>query len=230
MAELRRNFHAELARLEQDTLGALDFVDAAIERTARAVREQDRQQATAIVSADDELDRAYLAVKQGLLGLLATQTPVAGELRLVAALLTVIGHAERMGDHCVNIAKRVPFGGAPPEGPEAMLEPLERMAGIARSMTAQARDSLRERDLPGAEALVRRDTELNALNRECFGLAVRSGEDVATHEWTMQMMLTARWYERIGDHAVDIGEETAFVVTGEFREFTDASHPGGVQL
>jgi phosphate transport system protein len=76
-----------------------------------------------------------------------------------------------------------------------------------------------------AADLVRQDEIVNRLNRECFRLAIEIGDDPDTREWAMHMMLVARWIERIGDNAVDIGEQTAFVVTGLFREFTDASHP-----
>ena len=76
-----------------------------------------------------------------------------------------------------------------------------------------------------AADLVRQDEIVNRLNRECFRLALEIGDDPDRREWAMHMMLVARSLERIGDNAVDIGEQTAFVVTGLFREFTDASHP-----
>ena len=75
-----------------------------------------------------------------------------------------------------------------------------------------------------AEDLVRQDMEVNRLNRECFARALAIGDDPDTREWASYMMLVARSLERIGDNAVDIGEQTAFVVTGLFREFSDASH------
>jgi phosphate transport system protein len=72
---------------------------------------------------------------------------------------------------------------------------------------------------------VRQDDEIDRLNREIFSLALQSGDDRDAREWGATMMLVARSIERVGDNAVDIGEQTAFVVTGLFREFTDASHP-----
>jgi phosphate transport system protein len=230
MGQSRRSFHEHLSELEAQTLGSLDMVAEALAVVDVAVRDQDRQFAAQVVRGDDEIDSRYLLVKQGLLALLATQAPVATDLRLVAALLTVIGHAERMGDQCVNIAKRTPFGGSRPDNAAEMLAGLAEMTGIARSLVFEAKEAFSGRDVALAEALVVHDDRLDELNRRAFGLAARTGEDASTHEWAMQMMLTARWLERIGDHAVDIGEEAAFVVTGEFREFTDASHPGGVRL
>jgi phosphate transport system protein len=111
-----------------------------------------------------------------------------------------------------------------------MLACLAEMTEIARSLVCEAKEAFARRDADLAEALVVHDDRLDELNGTAFGLATRAGGDPPSHEWAMQMMLTARWLERIGDHAVDIGEEAAFVVTGEFREFTDASHPGGVHL
>jgi phosphate transport system protein len=230
MGHARRSFHEQLSELEAQTLGSLDMVAEALSLVDVAVRDQDRELAVQVIRGDDELDSRYLSVKQGLLTLLATQAPVATDLRLVAALLTVIGHAERMGDQCVNIAKRTPFGGSPPDNAAEMLAGLAEMTSIARSLVFEAKEAFADRDAALAEALVAHDDRLDELNGRAFGLAARAGEDASTHEWAMQMMLTARWLERVGDHAVDIGEEAAFVVTGEFREFTDASHPGGVRL
>jgi phosphate transport system protein len=89
----------------------------------------------------------------------------------------------------------------------------------------QAKRAFAERDVALAEDLVRPDQEINSLNREIFQLAIEVGTDVDTREWAMHMTLVARALERVGDNAVDIGEQTAFVVTGLFREFSDSSHP-----
>jgi phosphate transport system protein len=93
---------------------------------------------------------------------------------------------------------------------------------------SQAKIAFAKRDVALAEDLVRQDDAIDALNRECFRLALDIGDDPDTREWAMHMMLVARSLERIGDNAVDIGEQTAFIVTGLFREFTDASHPNGM--
>jgi phosphate transport system protein len=90
---------------------------------------------------------------------------------------------------------------------------------------AQAKIAFESRDVALAQDLVRQDERINRLNREIFKLALEHGEDSDRREWAMHMMLMARAIERIGDNAVDIGEQVAFVVTGLFREFTDASHP-----
>ena len=93
-------------------------------------------------------------------------------------------------------------------------------------MVSQAKKAFEGRDVELARDLVRQDDLIDNLNKECFQIAVQVGEDADMREWAMTMMLVARAIERIGDNAVDIGEQVAFVVTGLFREFEDASHPG----
>jgi phosphate transport system protein len=155
--------------------------------------------------------------------MLALQAPVAEDLRLLAALLHVIKHVERMGDQCVNVAKLIPLSGhEPPRRPD-VLDRIIKMGQFARSEVVQARSSFAARDVALAENLVREDREINRLNREIFQLAVEVGDDYDTREWAMHMTLVARAFERVGDNAVDIGEQTAFVVTGLFREFSDSS-------
>ena len=106
-----------------------------------------------------------------------------------------------------------------------MLDHIARMGAQARQQVVQCKQAFARRDVGLAEDLVRQDDEIDRLNREVFGLALEIGDDPDTREWAMHMMLVARCIERIGDNAVDIGEQTAFVVTGLFREFEDASHP-----
>jgi phosphate transport system protein len=225
VVETRTHFREELERLEQQSLGAFDFVTEALERVAEALEHQDIELAQLVIEDDDRLDGRYLEVHQGVLSLLARQAPVATDLRLIAALLEVIKHLERMGDQCVNICKMIPLAGNEPPTHPQVLRLIVDMATQARAEVSQAKEAFARRDVGLAEDLVTRDEVLNRLNRECFRLAIEIGDDPDLREWAMHMMLVARWLERIGDNAVDIGEQTAFVVTGLFREFTDASHP-----
>jgi phosphate transport system protein len=105
-----------------------------------------------------------------------------------------------------------------------MLEYIFKMGRLARSEVEQSKQAFLLRDVEVAEDLVRQDLEINRLNRCVFSRAVEIGTDADRREWAMSMMLVARAIERIGDNAVDIGEQVAFVVTGQFREFSDASH------
>jgi phosphate transport system protein len=220
----RLQFQEELSRLEEQALGALDMVVATLDRTLEALQHRDIELAAIVIQDDDRLDGRYLEVHQGILSLLALQAPVASDLRVVAALLHVIKHAERMGDQCVNIAKILPITGTEPPVDEEILGKIERMGVLARSEVSQSKQAFLLRDIGLAEDLVRQDEEINTLNKEIFARAVEVGTDPDVREWAMTMMLVSRALERIGDNAVDIGEQVAFVVSGLFREFSDASH------
>jgi phosphate transport system protein len=221
----RVQFQDEMARLEAEALSGLDLVATTLDRTREAVAHQDVELAGMVIADDDLIDGLYLQVHQGVLSLLALQAPVATDLRLVAAVLDVIKHIERMGDQCVNVAKMIPLAGHEPPRELDILTAIDRMAAQAKAQVLQAGQAFRLRDVALAEDLVRQDDEIDLLNREVFRLALEAGDDADTREWAMTMMLMARAIERIGDNAVDIGEQVAFVVTGLFREFTDASHP-----
>jgi phosphate transport system protein len=219
----RVRFQDELRQLEDQALGALDMVVTTMDRTLEALEHQDIELAAIVVADDDRIDGRYLEVHQGILSLLALQAPVSGDLRVVAALLHVIRSAERMGDQCVNIAKLLPIVGHEAPVDEEIRAKIAKMGRLARSEVAQAKQAFLLRDVDLAQDLVRQDETVNRLNRECFQRAVEIGGDLDVREWAMTMMLVARALERIGDNAVDIGEQTAFVVTGLFREFSDAS-------
>jgi len=226
MTETRHAFHEELARLEEQALGALDMIVAALGRALEALRHQDVELAQIVISDDDRIDGRYLEVHQGILTLLATQAPVATDLRTVAALLHVIKHVERMGDQCVNIAKLIPITGHEPPVDEEILSVVSRMGDLAISEVRQAKQAFQLRDVDLAQDLVRQDEEINKLNRDVFRMGVAAGgSDEDRLEWVLTIVMVARALERVGDNAVDIGEQVAFVVTGLFREFSDASHP-----
>jgi phosphate transport system protein len=223
----RAHFQQQLNELETRALGALDLIVEQLDRVLEALRHQDVELAQMVIADDDRVDGRYLEVHQGILSLLALQAPVAGDLRLVAALLHMIKHIERMGDQCVNIAKLIPLSGSEPPVHTELLDALGKMGAFARSEVVQAKAAFAGRDASLAEDLVRQDREINRLNREIFRTAIEIGDDPDTREWAMHMTLVARALERIGDNAVDIGEQVAFVVTGLFREFSDSSHPIG---
>jgi phosphate transport system protein len=221
-AQGRVHFQQQLQELQERALGGLDLVVEQLDRVLEALIHQDVELAQMVIVDDDRLDGRYLEVHQGILSLLALQAPVAGDLRLVAALLHVIMRVERMGDQCVNIAKLIPLSGHEPPVRREMLEALAKMGAHARSEVVQCRVAFAKRDVELAADLVRQDREINLLNREIFRMALDIGDDPDTREWGMFMILVARALERIGDNAVDIGEQVAFVVTGLFREFPDS--------
>jgi phosphate transport system protein len=221
----RAHFQQELKELETRALGGLDLIVEQLDRVLEALDHQDVELAQMVIDDDDRVDGRYLEVHQGILSLLALQAPVAGDLRLVAALLHVMKCVERMGDQCVNIAKLIPLSGHEPPVRRELLDTLMKMGAFARSEVTQSKAAFATRDVELAEDLVRQDSEINRLNREIFRMALEIGDDADIREWGMHMILVARALERVGDNAVDIGEQVAFVVTGLFREFSDSSHP-----
>ncbi|HWB68366.1 MAG TPA: phosphate signaling complex protein PhoU [Solirubrobacterales bacterium] len=225
LPETRVEYSEELSRLEASALGGLDLVSAALDRTLEAIEHQDVELAQLVIADDDRIDGRYLEVHQSLITLLATQSPVATDLRLISALLHVLKNVERMGDQCVNISKMIPLTGNEPPSDEEMVRLILSMGRHTHTLISQAKRSFENRDVEMARDLVRQDDLVDNLNRECFHLALEIGDDADRREWAMTMLLGARAIERIGDNAVDIGEQVAFVVTGLFREFEDASHP-----
>jgi phosphate transport system protein len=225
--QARHHFRDELVGLEAATLEGLDMVEEALARATEALDNQDIRLAEFVIDDDDRIDGRYLEVHRGVLSLLAREAPVATDLRIVAALLHVIRHIERMGDQCVNICKLIPLTGHDPPVRHEILERVDEMSRLARIQILDAKRSFVTRDVDLAEEIARRDTEINRLNREIFHLVLEVGTDFDSREWATLMVLVARCIERIGDNAVDIGEQVAFVVTGLFREFSDASHPAG---
>jgi phosphate transport system protein len=221
----RVQFQEELAKLEAQAMGGLDMVVDAVDRALETVQQQDVELASMVIADDDRIDGRYLEVHQGVLSLLALQAPVAGDLRLVAALLHIMKNIERMGDQCVNMAKLVPLAGHEPPSDARILADIQQMGEQARAQVVQCKQAFERRDVNLAQDLVRQDDQIDRLNRDVFHLALEIGDEPDRREWAMHMTLVARSIERIGDNAVDIGEQTVFVVTGLFREFEDASHP-----
>jgi len=225
MQETRHVFRESLKELERQVLGGLDLVMTQLDRALEAISYQDVELAGMVVVDDDRIDGRYLEVHQGVLSLIARQAPVAGDLRIVAALLHVIRCIERMGDQCVNIAKLVPLSGYESPKDKDMLDAIERMGQLARSQVSQAKEAFAARNVELAQDLVRQDAEINRLNREIFKRAVEVGDNLDMREWAMFMILVARCIERVGDNTVEIAEQIVFVVTGLFREFDAASTP-----
>src|SRR5579862_1844398 len=223
MQETRHRFHENLAALETQALDGLDIVIQQLDRSLESISYTDVELAGMVVADDDRIDGRYLEVHQGILSLLARQAPVAGDLRIVAALLHMLRCVERMGDQCVNIAKLVPLAGYESPKDKDILDAIERMGQLARSQVAEAKEALAARSEEMARDLLRQDSEINALNRQIFRRAVEVGDNIEMREWAMFMVLVARCLERIGDNTVDIAEQVVFVVTGLFREFADAS-------
>ena len=222
----RVQYQEELARLEERALDGLDLVIGQLEKAVEAVEHQDTELAELVIASDDVIDGRYLEIHQSILTMLATQAPVATDLRLIAALLHVMKNMERMGDQCVNVAKVIPLVGHEPPADDRIVSDVVTMGKQVKAEIGQAKRAFAARDVEMARDLVRQDDVVDNLNKEIFRIALEIGDDHDRREWAMTMILVARAIERIGDNSVDIGEQVAFVVTGLFREFQDASHPG----
>jgi phosphate transport system protein len=221
---MRISFQEQLDELEASLRHEGDLVLRSLRAAVEAVCSQDTELADEVIAFDDDIDSQYFEVEQGIELLLARQTPVASDLRLVLAMLKDNLHLERMGDLCVTIAKLTKLTrGLPPD--QQLLDGFREMGERAEQMIRVALDSLRDRDQARAESLLELDELIDHANRRVVKHLLERGETEEQREWGLRMLLVSRCLERIGDHAVDIGEQTAYLVTGEFREFTDASHP-----
>ena len=201
-------------------------VVSAIHGMTRALQQQDRELAAEIIAFDDEVDRYFMAIEHQIQSLLALQTPVARDLRLLLAMLHINLLLERTADGCVTVAKLTQLVADVAPDP-ALAESLTEMGERAEEMLRVAMDSFHGRDLAGAESLVELDELIDRANRRFVERLVDIIGDKAMREWGLRMVVVARSIERIGDRAVDIGEQTAYLLTAQFREFTDASHPAG---
>jgi phosphate transport system protein len=229
VARMRATFHEELDRLQGLLRTESEAVQRSIRGAVKALEEDDLELADELIAFDDEIDRLYVEVEHGIEVLLARQTPVATDLRLVLAMIHVNLHLERMADYCVTVAKLAKLASG--LGSDAtLLDAFREMGMRAEEMLVVAFDSFASRDLDGAMRLVELDELIDRANRRIVNHVLDLGGDPNLREWGLRMIVVSRALERIGDHAVDIGEQTAFLVTGELREFTDASHPEPQQL
>jgi phosphate transport system protein len=213
---------------ELDTLQATlheegELVLRALRGSINALAQRDPELADEVIAFDDEVDRQYVAIQAGIESLLARQTPVAADLRLVLAILHNNLHLERMADYCVTIAKLTKLVYEVAPDPRLMAG-FEEMGSRAEEMIRVALDTFARRDVAGAERLVELDELIDRANRRVVQHVLALGSNTLLREWGLRMIVVSRCVERIGDHAVDIGEQTAYLVHGEFREFTDASH------
>ncbi|HKG43767.1 MAG TPA: phosphate signaling complex protein PhoU [Gaiellaceae bacterium] len=221
---VRTTFQEELDQLEASLQEEGTLVLRVLRGALNALAQRDVELADEVIAFDDDVDRQYLLVEESIQSLLARQTPVATDLRLVLAMLHMNLHLERMADYSVTIAKLTKLV-ADVEGDPMLLQSLQEMGERAEEMIRVALDSFARRDLEAAESLVDLDELIDRSNRRFVERVVEVVAEPGLREWVLRMVIVSRTLERIGDHAVDIGEQVAFLLTAEFREFTDASHP-----
>ena len=214
---------------------ALNLIEADIQEEGRRVLEavrgavkalagRDRELAGEVIAYDDEIDELFIHIERSIQSMLALQTPVARDLRLLLAMLHMNLLLERTADGAVTVAKLTQLV-ADAEPDVALVDTLVEMGERAEEMFRVALDAFAARDLDGAESLVDLDEAIDRANRRFVERLVDVMAEPELREWGLRMVVVARTIERIGDRAVDIGEQIAYLLTGQFREFSDASHP-----
>jgi phosphate transport system protein len=224
---MRLSFTEELAQLEASLQAEALLVLRALRSSLNALARADQELADEVIRFDDEVDARYISIEEGVQSLLARQTPVAADLRLVLAVLRVNLHLERMADYCVTVAKLTKLMGDLNVQGDAIGRSIEDMGRRAEQMIKVALEAFATRDAAKAETLVDLDELIDRANRHAIEDVLSLGDSAEEREYGLRMLVVSRCVERIGDHAVDIGEQVAYLVTGEFREFSDASHPAG---
>ncbi len=219
----RISFQQSLDALEASLQEQGEVVLRAVRGALNALEAQDVELCDEVIAFDDEIDIRYHRIERSIEELLAQQAPVASDLRLVLAVLHNSIHLERMGDQSVTIAKLTKLS-ADLEARHELVEGLREMGDRAEEMVRVSLDSFAQRDVERARSLVELDELIDRTNRRVVGHVLAMAHEPGQQEWGMRMIVVSRCLERIGDNAVDIGEQTEFVVTGEFHEFSDASH------
>jgi phosphate transport system protein len=219
----RDEFQHELDEVEALLQDAGRLCGRSLEIVLQVLESGDENRAQRVIAGDDEVDSIYLKVESSIESLLARQAPVAVDLRLVLSMIHVNLHLERIGDQCVNIAKLALLIPPDPRLPAELLADFSTMGRQAHAMIAEAMRSFGARDLAGAESLLAMDQVINHTNHGLSKRILSLADDAPSHEVGLRAILISRCLERIGDNAVDIGEQTAYLVTAQFREFTDAS-------
>ena len=220
----RPHFHEELEAIELEILGMGELAERAVARSVDALVRGDVAEADDVISHDDDIDERYMDIEARALSLLALQTPVATDLRMISAIIHINLHLERIGDMAVNIAKIYRFVAELPAN-STILQQIREMDDVVRPMIRVALEAFSHRDLELCLRLPEMDDPVDRLNLGMYEEVAALAADPASLDWGLRMNMVARQLERVGDHAVDIGEQVGFLLTGEFREFTDASHP-----
>jgi phosphate transport system protein len=219
----RVEYQASLEALEADLQEQGDVVLRAVSGAISALETQDVELCEEVIAFDDEIDDRYHRIERSIGELLAQQAPVATDLRLVLAVLHSSIHLERIGDQSVTVAKLTKLSSALEQHTE-LVEGLCEMGTRAAEMVRRALETFAARDVDGARELVDLDELIDRTNRAVVDKVLAMSATPGMQEWGMRMIVVARCIERIGDNAVDIGEQTEYLVTGEFHEFSDASH------
>lgn len=219
----RSTFDREIRELQEEILLMGSMVEKQLERAIAALRALDHEAARRVIDADDEIDRMRFHIEERAIQLIATQQPMASDLRTIVAALNIIVDMERMGDHAEGIAKIVLMHGDQP-----LLKPLidiPRMAEIAGGMLHQALDAFLDRDADLAREVAARDDEVDQLYDQVYReLLTYMLSDPRTIDRATWLLWVAHNLERIADRATNICERVAFLSTGHMTAFDVSTH------
>lgn len=219
MTETRLQFHEELSRVEAHVQAMGAAAQDLFGRALRAVVNDDVTLCQKVIDGDDVVDEYYQRTEQRIMNLFALQAPVASDLRLLTSLLHINLHLERIGDMAVNLAKIARLASGLPQSP-VVVGHLDEMGVIALRMIGASMDAFARRDVELARSLPEMDEPIDRLNKGMLAEVLQIADDRRMLEWGIRMHVVSRQIERVGDHAVDVAEQVAFLVTGEFAEFS----------
>ncbi len=220
MLRTRHAFEEELAGLKQDLLKMGAFVEGMLDRAMRALSAHDVNLARQVILDDDLTDALDIEIEQHCMRLLALQQPMSRDLRTIGTVMKVIADVERIGDYCVDIA-RAALTLSRTEYFKPLVD-IPRMAQIVADMLRTALQALVHEDLPRVDQVAAQDDEVDdlwkTLLQELTDLMAQRAEIVSQ---AVQLLLVARYLERIADHVVNIAERAAYMITGEFTQLTE---------
>jgi len=223
VGELRKSFHEELDEIQSGIVRMAALVTEAVPRATESLLESNLGLAQELITADDHLDDLSVHLEERCHHVLALQAPMASDLRALSTALRLNAELERSGDLAVNIAKatRRIYG----TRYDATLRGLlVRMSDEACRLLRLSIDSYVDRNAGLAAALDDIDDQLDNLNRECVQAVFQAHNDACIDlQAAVQLCLISRYYERIGDHAVNIGERVVYMVTGWLPEYTGSA-------
>ncbi len=210
---MREQFRQELKAVHGEVVDILLVVTEQTRNAVQSLINGDVDLAEAVIARDEELDSRCVGVEERVLETIATQFPVARDLRLLQSLAYMAIHLERMADLSVNIAKSTKRT-ASRRGPQTLLDLIQAQGNLVYRVLDATREALDKRDLELALKLPELDEPIDHLYKQFFRELARlhDEEDI---EWASSMVLASRHLERIADHAVDIGERTAYLITGD---------------
>ena len=213
----REDFDQQLHLLEQDVESLAAFVGKSIHRSVDALKRRDLIASQEVINDDDYIDRRRFEIEDRCVDLIATQQPMARDLRVIIALLHIVVELERMGDYAEGIAKiTIATGDTPPLKP---LIDIPRMADKAATMLSDSIDSLLNRDMMKANQVCQSDDEVDALYDQVYReLLLFMIQDPSTIQRATYLLWVAHDLERIADRATNIAERVIFLLTGKLVE------------